>query len=67
MNIINKENYIIWDNLNNCPKYNIIYHRLNLMTLLNRGFKISFNDNIKNVMELTDEWKKKIINFEFKK
>jgi hypothetical protein len=64
-NIISNRNYIIWDIKNDCPKYDIVYDELKLMTLFNRGFELSLNDKIVNVTTLSEDWKSVIKNFIF--
>lgn len=55
---ISKEDFIIWDKENNVPKekLDIVYHYTTLVELLNDGFKLDANEEIKSVKELPMKW-----------
>jgi hypothetical protein len=53
-----KEDFIIWDKGKNAPKekLDIVYHYTSLVELLNDGFKLDANEEIKSVKELPIKW-----------
>ncbi len=59
---ISKEDFIIWDKENNAPKekLDIVYHYTSLVELLNDGFKLDANEEIKSVKELPMKWQMQI-------
>lgn len=55
---ISKEDFIIWDKEKNAPKekLDIVYNYTSLVELLNDGFKLDANEEVKCVKELPIRW-----------
>lgn len=59
---ISKEDFIIWNNKTNAPKEGLdtVYHYTTLVELVNDGFKLDTNEEIKSVKELPIKWQVRI-------
>jgi hypothetical protein len=62
MKNISKEDYIIWDTINDEPKEpcDVVYHHSTLVELINDGFKLNEGEEFRCVAELSVAWQKVI-------
>jgi len=61
MKKLSKEDYIIWDTLNDCPKerLSVIYHYTSIVEFMNSGFKLNPNEEIRCMTDLSTFWQTK--------
>lgn len=59
MKNISKEDFILWDTINDKPlekHYDIVYHYTTLVELFNDGFKLLEGEEVRCLTELSKDW-----------